>query len=144
MTNYQKIIAAVDFSEHTDTVIDNALALAKQNSARLAVLHVLDYAWPTDVDTVIPPVDETEEKLLNSAQERLEAMLKSRGETSVECIVVAGRPKQEILRVAEQEKADLIVMGAHGHHGLTGIVGSTTDRVVHRASCDVLIVRRQG
>lgn len=142
MPNYQKIIAAVDFSEHTDTVIDNALALAKQNSARLAVLHVLDYAWPTDTDTVIPSVDEMEEKLLNSAHERLEAMLKSRGETSVQSIVVAGRPKQEILRIAQQEKADLIVMGAHGHHGLTGLVGSTTDRVVHRASCDVLIVRR--
>jgi len=56
-------------------------------------------------------------------------------------VVISGRPKQEILRVAERAAADLIVVGAHGHHDLAGLLGSTTDRVLHRASCDVLTVR---
>ena len=95
-----------------------------------------------DTDLIMPSVDEAEERIVAVAQKRLEALLKTSGEPSLERIVVAGQPKQEILRIAEQEKADLIVMGAHGHHGLSGLLGSTTDRVAHRASCDVLIVHR--
>lgn len=142
MNKYQKILVAIDFSELTDAVMQSALSLAKHNSATIAVLNVVDYAWPTDTDLIMPSVDEAEERIVAVAQKRLEALLKTSGEPSLERIVVAGQPKQEILRIAEQEKADLIVMGAHGHHGLSGLLGSTTDRVAHRASCDVLIVHR--
>jgi nucleotide-binding universal stress UspA family protein len=47
----------------------------------------------------------------------------------------------EIVRAAERGKADLIVIGAHGRHGLTGLLGSTTDRVLHHATCGMLTVR---
>lgn len=144
MQTYKKIMAAVDFSGHTDTVIQRALSLAQQYDAALAVLHVVDYVWPVDAgyaEHVLPPIDETEGKLLKAAHKRLDSLLESTDITATERIVVAGRPKQEILQVAEQERADLVVLGAHGHHGLAGLLGSTADGVLHRASCDVLTVR---
>jgi universal stress protein A len=140
MPNYQTILAAVDFSDHTKEVIQRALSEANNNCARIVVLNVVDHAWPTDTDVVLPLFDETEEKLVKTAIERLDDVLKSCSEPPAERLVTVGRPIQEILKVAEREKADLIVIGAHGHRGLRGILGSTTDRVVHQANCDVLVV----
>jgi universal stress protein A len=141
MQTYTKILAAVDYSEHADSVVQRAVSLAQQYAAALAVLHVVDYAWPTDTDYVLAPIDDMEDKLVDAAQKRLDSLLESTGTPAAERIVVVGRPKQEILQVAEREQADLIVLGAHGHHGLAGFLGSTADRVLHRASCDVLAVR---
>lgn len=141
MKTYGQILAVVDFSEHTDAVIQSAVRQAECSGAGLSVLHVVDYTRPIDDDYIIPPDDPVETALLASAKEQLEDTLHRLGVIHVRLRVVSGRPKQEILRVAEQESADLIVIGAHGHHGLAGMLGSTTDRVLHRASCPVLIVR---
>jgi len=141
MQVYKKIMAAIDFSDHTDAVLQRAQLLAKHEGAALLVLHVVDYYWPTDTDYVLPPVDEVEEKLIEEARSRLDTLLKDTGLAHAKAIIVTGRPKQEILNVAEQEQSDLIVVGAHGHHGIAGLLGSTADRVLHRSCCDVLTVR---
>jgi universal stress protein A len=141
MEEYKKILAAVDFSDHTDAVIKRARLLAQQNQSVLVVLNVVSYALPTDVDYLQPRVDEVEQQIADDARNRLEALLAESGIPDTQGIVLVGPPKQEIMRVAEQEQADLIVVGAHGHHGIAGLLGSTTDRVLHRATCDVLIPR---
>lgn len=141
MTTYKQILAAVDFSIHTDAVIESALTQAKCSGAEVTVLYVVDYTLPIDDDYIIPPDDEVEEALLVSARERLDKRLQRLGAEHVRALVISGRPRQEILRVAEREAVNLIVIGAHGHHGLAGLLGSTTDRVLHRASCSVLTVR---
>jgi len=141
MTKYNQILAAVDFNEYSDAVIRSALMQAEYSGAVLAVLHVVDYTRPIDDSYIIPPTDKMEENLLNSASKQLEETLNRLGATSVTPLVTLGRPKQEILRVAQQEATDLIVIGAHGHHSIGDLLGSTTDRVLHRASCHVLTVR---
>lgn len=141
MNDYQRIIVPVDFSQHTDRVLKQALFMAKRNHSEVIVLNVVDYSWPTDVDKLMQPVDDVEMRLIEAAREHLDDMLNASGEPCIEKRVSVGRPYEEILKLAEEEKADLIVMGAHGHHGLTGLLGSTTDRIMHRASCDVLVVR---
>jgi len=52
-----------------------------------------------------------------------------------------GSPKLEIIRVAEENKVDLIVVGSHGRHGFALLLGSTANGVLHHALCDVLAVR---
>ncbi len=141
MKKYHKILAAIDFNEHSDAVIQSALMQAKCSGAVLAALHVVDFTRPIDDDYIIPPTDQLEEALLNSASQRLEETLNRLEATGVRPLVTLGRPKQEILRVAQQEAVDLIVIGAHGHHGILGLLGSTADRVLHQASCHVLTVR---
>lgn len=144
MQTYKKILVAVDFSELTDTVIQRALLLMQQHNAALTALHVVDYLWPVDAEYaeyVLPPIDEAEEKLIKIAHKRLDRLLETTNIPAAKRIVVVGRPSHEILQVAEREKADLIVLGAHGHHGFTGLLGSTSQRVLHQATCDVLIVR---
>jgi len=55
--------------------------------------------------------------------------------------IVLGHPAQEMHNLAKQENIDLIVVGSHGRHGLALIFGSTSNSVLHGASCDVLAVR---
>lgn len=52
MQAYKKILTAVDFSEHTDAVIRRAMSLAEKFDSALAILHVVDYAWPIDTDYI--------------------------------------------------------------------------------------------
>lgn len=141
MTKYARILAAVDFNEYSEAVIQAALMQAECSETPLTVLHVVDFTRPIDDDYIVPPTDQLEEALLNSASKRLEETLSRLGVKGAKQVVVLGRPKQEIFRVAQQENADLIVIGAHGHHGILGLLGSTTDRVLHQASCHVLTVR---
>ncbi len=57
--------------------------------------------------------------------------------------MVWGVPGQEIVRLAEQEQIDLIIVGSHGRHGLALLLGSTASNVLHHAKCDVLAIRLQ-
>ena len=52
-----------------------------------------------------------------------------------------GVPKQEIIHIADQEQVDLIVVGSHGRHGLSLLLGSTANSVLHYAKCDVMAIR---
>jgi universal stress protein A len=55
--------------------------------------------------------------------------------------VVQGNTRREILRVAEENGVDLIVLGSHGRQGIQLLLGSTANAVLHGAPCDVLAVR---
>lgn len=140
MAIYQHVLTAVDLSGKSGAVVRRAAQLAATLEASLTFMHVVDYMIPPDLDYVIPPVDEKESELVGAARERLEALLQREG-VRAEVVVVSGRPKQELLREIEQRRPDLVVVGARGHHGLAGLLGSTADRVLHQASCDVLTVR---
>lgn len=140
MEIYKKILAAVDFSDSSDMVIKRAGSIAKQYQATLVILHVVRHAWPSDADYLQPRVNEVEQQITDDARKKLDALLTESDVQDAQGIVIVGRPKQEILNVAEHEQADLLVVGAHGRHGIAGLLGSTTDSVLHRATCDVLTV----
>jgi universal stress protein A len=140
MTVYQHILAAVDLTGKSSAVVRRAAQLAATLEASLTVMHVVDYAMPPDLDYIIPPADQKVPELMAAAREHLEALL-HREDVRAEASVVIGRPKQELLRAIEQRRPDLVVLGARGQHGLAGLLGSTADRVLHQANCDVLTVR---
>ena len=57
---------------------------------------------------------------------------------------VTGDPADALLAIAEQENADLIVVGSRGMHGMTRVLGSVPNKVSHRARCSVLIVATEN
>ncbi len=144
MQSYEKILVAVDFSDISDHLMQRAVDLARRLGAGLTVMHAVDYAWPSDTDLILPPVDEVESQLRSSAQERLKQLIEAHNAGDATVVVTVGRPVAEILDTAEQQGADLIVIGTHGHSALGGLLGSTADKVNHRAGCDVLVVKPQG
>lgn len=143
MGAYQHILLAVDFSEHGDTVARRAKNLAEKYQAKLSVIHVLDNIPMPDTGygTVIPLDKDSGYELLEAEKARLMQIGEQLGVAQPNRWMVWGAPKQEIVQLAEREQIDLIVVGSHGRHGLSLLLGSTANSVLHYAGCDVMAVR---
>ena len=143
MGTYRHILAAVDFAPDFGEVVARAAALARSGDARLSLIHVVEFLHMDLANELVLPQDlELEAQLVANARRKLEDT--ANGLASRQPIsqwVEMGSTKQEILRVAEQQAVDLIVIGSHGRHGLGRLLGSTANAVLHGAHCDVLAVR---
>lgn len=145
---YKRILVPVDNSSTSKNALAEAVALAQHTkNTVLHLIHVVDltqFNWSTDV-----PLDTTvlQHALTQSGQtilEKLQADIPA-GEVRVETSVVevAGSAfATGILQIAEQWRADLIVMGTHGYHGVTHLLlGSVAEGVVRAANIPILLVR---
>ncbi|MEJ2454689.1 MAG: universal stress protein [Candidatus Thiodiazotropha sp.] len=142
MTNYQHILVAIDFSDEIDQVMHKALAMMTGPETRVSLIHVVEYSpYLFPPDTPLPIDFDLEEQFIERANERLDELAQRVGLTQASRFVEAGSPTLEIVRVALEQAADLIVIGSHGRHGLQRILGSTASGVLHTAPCDVLAVR---
>jgi len=143
MESYKHILLAADFSEHGEAVADRAKDLSEKYQAKLSIVHVMDNLLITDAaygSTIPFDLDLTAE-LMGAAKKRL-ANLADKLNIAEDCRwMETGSPKLEIIRVAEENKVDLIVVGSHGRHGFALLLGSTANGVLHHALCDVLAVR---
>jgi universal stress protein A len=143
MENYKHILLAADFSEHGENVAKRAKDLADKFQAKLSIVHVMDNLLITDAaygSTIPFDLDLTAE-LMAVAKKRLVKLAEKLNIPDDSCFMETGSPKLEIIRVAEENKADLIVVGSHGRHGFALLLGSTANGVLHHALCDVLAVR---
>lgn len=145
MAKYQKILVAVDLGGDGKVIASRAVELAGYYSATLSLLHVVEYI-PIDLanELVLPQQQEVEEQLMLRAKEYLESLVEQMKLPTIEYHVVVGSTKAEIIRCALERGADLIVVGHHGRHGISRILGSTANGVLHNAPCDVLVVNLGG
>ncbi len=142
MADYRHILVAVDFSAESRVVVNKALDIARRNNAGLSLIHVVEYTGSVYAGDIPLPEDlELDQRLADQAKGQLKAMAEEVGIPDSTRIVEIGVPKREIVRVAGQQGADLIVIGSHGRHGLQLLLGSTANGVLHLAECDVLAVR---
>jgi nucleotide-binding universal stress UspA family protein len=146
MIDLQRILLPTDFSKHSNVAMTYAAALAEKFAAELYLLHVVqDLAlFIPDAVAVAPPVAPPVEEFLAAAREALERVSKGSqlAGLPVHREVREGTPFYEIIRFAKEMNIDLIVMGTHGHTGLTHVLlGSVTEKVVRKAPCPVLTVR---
>ena len=144
MTGYRTILAAVDLTDSAGHVLAQAAELAARYQAVLHLVHVVEYLPPIVVgDEPVPAInmgiDETE--MAECAMVRLQELASQQKLTSCEQYVEVGTPKIEIIELAEKVGADLIVIGSHGRHGISRLLGSTANAVLHHTPCDVLAVR---
>lgn len=142
---FKQILVPIDFSDCSVRALDYAMALAASFGARITLLHVVEPTPPPQSYLgVTPPLDETNQALVEAGRERLAALGKKRIGTRLraETLVRVGRAHSEIPDTASALGADLIVMGTHGYTGLKHVLlGSTAERIVRHAHCPVLTVR---
>jgi universal stress protein A len=145
MENYKHILLAVDFYEHCEAVANRAKDLAIKYQAKLSIVHVVDSLPITDASygTDIPFNMDLTTELMAGAKKRLAKLAEKLDVPEDRQWLEMGSPKTEIIRIAEENKVDLIVIGSHGRHGLALLLGSTANGVLHHANCDVLAVRLQ-
>jgi universal stress protein A len=145
MSNYQHILCAVDLSDDNITVASRAAELARLYDAKLSLLHVVEYI-PIDLanELVLPQQQEIEQQLVLQAKEHLSSLAKQIEGQQLSEVVVQGSTKSEIIDYAQAHQVDLIVLGRHGRHGISRLLGSVANAVLHHATCDVLAVRITG
>jgi nucleotide-binding universal stress UspA family protein len=141
----ERILVPLDFSDHAEPVLEWAAHLAEEHGSRVLLLHV--YHLPVEFQQLegayLPPdfwanVKSEAEGHLASYAERL----RERG-LEVETLVREGYPATVIVDEADSQRSDLIVIGTHGHTGLKHLLlGSIAERVVQKAPCPVLTVKR--
>ncbi|MEO1079052.1 MAG: universal stress protein [Pseudomonadota bacterium] len=141
MSNYRKILMAVDLSDDSGVVAERALAIAANNEAELHVIHVIEplsFAYGGDI-----PMDFSgiQDEIHQQAVAQLARFAEQHGIPEDRRHVVLGQPEVEIHALADEAAADLIVVGSHGRYGLALLMGSTANGVLHGATCDVLAVR---
>lgn len=145
MNSYLHILLAADFFDRNTAVADRAKDLADRYHARLSIVHVVDTLPITDpANELMMPFDmDLASEFIAAAKTRLTTLATKLGIAEADQYLEVGSPKLEIIRVAKDIKADLIVIGSHGRHGLALLLGSTANGVMHHATCDVLAVRLQ-
>jgi universal stress protein A len=141
MARYKKLLVLLDLSEDSEQVAIAGRDLAAYSNASMVVLHVVEFVSVEPLGESLMPTVQIEDELINRSRARLDEFIARLGLTNATGRVEAGNTKSEILRVAEQEGVDLIVLGSRERHGLAILVNFTEDTVLHAAHCDVLAVR---
>ena len=145
MAPFDTILVTTDLSDSSAPALEPALAIASRFGSRLLVVHVVEDRLPPFVDEFTAvPFEEILQAQERRAAEALQAFLAARlpAGSPAESVVLHGTPHLEIVRLAEERGAGLIVLATHGHGFLAhALFGSTTERVLRRAPCPVLTVR---
>jgi universal stress protein A len=147
---FTRILTATDFSDHGNAAVEAAFALCHDAATTVFITHIVDapptpnplYAhyYPSklwDRDALIQAEAEARKELGKLIPEQV-----ANSGIAVELVLGHGQPVPEILRIAEEKQADIIVIGTHGRTGLTSLIlGSVVDKVLHVATVPVLVAR---
>jgi nucleotide-binding universal stress UspA family protein len=141
----ERILFPTDFSEGSSLALRSAVDMAKMYNAKLHIVHVVyDFAKVTGSHVPHISADELYKEMNSWAQKEIDrcCLEETRDLPNVEKTVIEGIPYEELIKFAEKEQIDLIVIGTYGRSGLERFIfGSTAERVVRKAPCAVLTVR---
>jgi nucleotide-binding universal stress UspA family protein len=143
----RSILLPTDFSECGNFARSYAASLARKFGASIIAVHVIEPLVPTvgySGMTEPLPIADITDQLETSAERELPRIAECEecAGLEIEEVIVHGEAAAEIVRVAKDRSADLIVLSSHGRTGLGRILfGSTAEAVVRHASCPVLVVK---
>jgi universal stress protein A len=141
----QKLLFATDFSSNNDAAFRYAQILAAESGALLYIGHVdvLNDVTPATAETnylYASPLGGNDRR---EVRERLRSIRPTLDGVVYKHRYFRGSPAPEILRFAQQEEIDLIIMGSHGRRGLSRILmGSVAEGIMRKAHCPVLVVKQ--
>jgi len=144
----QLVLCPVDFSEHSQEALKTAAEMAKAFGSELLLVHAVPaiprlpsankFFHEADYEAALHR--EAEQRLAELAQDLSQSGLQARTEVGI-----ANDVGMEILRIAERDHADMIVIATHGMTGWHKLIfGSVAEKVVKMATCPVLVLRTAG
>jgi nucleotide-binding universal stress UspA family protein len=140
------VLVPTDFSDASEAALKYGKAFAGAFGASLHIVHVIEepYGQPWAVEAYGFSLASLQDEWIKEAQARIATAVTDEEKAALRAVTatVLGHPVMEILRYADEQRIDLIVMGTHGRGPLGHMVlGSVAERVVRRAPCPVLTVR---
>lgn len=141
MTPFKKIIIAYDFSSGSRPAITKGLKLARFFGAKPIILHVID----TEIADVYKHILSAE--LTTEIEKAIKEDLATLDQDHLEhdIIVTSGKPAQVIAKMAEEQNANLVVIGSHGHNIVSRVLlGSTSESVLKHSPVPVFVARHEA
>lgn len=136
---YKNILFATDLTEDTEYLVEKVREMQGYTGAKVSLVHVVEplpgysYAYLG--------IEDIEGQLIDEARQSIEKLAEKLKVEKSDVHVEVGPTKTKILTIAEDLNADLLICGSHGRHGLSLLLGSTANAILHGAKCDVLTVR---
>ncbi len=141
---YRVIVCATDGSEHSKAAGAAAAGLAAATGARLVGVYVVDQHAATRLGIYYSHALHEMAQEGRHALDELARAAQAAGDVPFQPILAEGIPKRDIVEIAREQGAGLLVVGSHGRTGLErALMGSVAEFAVRHAPCDVLVVRRR-
>ena len=146
LNSYQHILLASDLSPQNFHIAQRAKELCKLYRAKLSVIHVYEAMYMYGdfyddyYDTFSVDLYEQDLELQKYSEQKLKDFMARLDMPSAHSEIIQGTATAAILSYAESQQIDLIIMGKHGHKGISRLLGSTASGVVNKSRCDVLTV----
>ena|SRR3990167_5201244 len=140
--DYKHILAAVDLSSQSMQVVRNAQSIAAQSNASFDIVHVIEHSPIAYGGEFSIPINMNLEQTIEvQARQSLAALCDKLNISKEHQHVLSGSVKNAVVKLGDELKIDLIVVGTHGHHGIDKLLGSRANAILHAAKCDVLAIR---
>ena len=146
MATLDNILLPTDFSEQSELAFEYAIQMTKCNcDITIHLLHIIEpIVYPTEWGFAQTAYVNMEKDLEKSAEEELDKLSEKLNQLGIKNtkVVLFGRASDGIIDYACENKIDMIIVSTHGAGGIERLLfGSTTERVMRKAHCPVLIVR---
>jgi len=144
MLSLKRILVPVDFTETSDKAFDFALELAEKFGATIVAMHAFEIPVIGFPDGALVATADIAGRIQEAAKKGLDAAVttrQGRGGVKIESVLREGNAQEEIKTVAEEMKADLIVIGTHGRKGIArALLGSVAENVIRTVKIPVLAI----
>ncbi len=140
MSGFRKILIAVDGEAVSAHAAQVGVQLACCVTGEVAFVHVVELALThapgIAAEDLVAEAKKDGKRILSAAQDSISPLFAARE------FIRVGKPAHEIVAVAKEWSADVIVMGSHGRHGIPRVLlGSVAEAVMRHADCPVLVIR---
>lgn len=143
---YKKVLFCTDFSKNSDRAFDYAFGIAKRDDGVLYILHVIPlnpqqydlerHLTKKQLDEITATLQKDREKMFNDKYLKY-----IKDKTKIEIITESGREEDKILKFAQKEKIDIIVIGTHGRTGIEHVIlGSVAEKIIRRSPIPVFVI----
>ena len=147
MEEFKKILVVSTMTKYCEKAVHCGVSLSQKYGAELTVLHIVHdpfifWGW----NLPIPSIEAEFKKTMEEAKKELDAVIRAEKKKGVAIkeLIREGKPADEILRAAKEEKTDLIILLAHEEGHLEHFLfGRSNEDIVRRMPCSVLLVKKE-
>ena len=143
MKQYRNVLIALELEPESDMrLLARARGIAEEcPNAKLWLIHSVEHLSSYGAAYGVAAGIDVDAVLKTEAEQLMDKISNELHVPDERCIIIEGPAKHIIVEEAEKVKADLIIVGSHGRHGVQLLLGSTANSILHNANCDVLAVR---
>ena len=143
MEDIRRILAVSWMTQYCQRTVHYAVSLAAKYNTELFVIHVVDTLWSQGWNFPTMSQEESRAKEMEKIQSELDNVIgkETKGNVKIKKIIKEGDPVEEIMKVIEEEKIDLVILRAHEESRIERfLVGGSNDAIIRKMPCSVFLV----